>query len=83
MKYEKKCFISKVHEMSKSLNKFNCDLEKKIANWDINGKYNLTPIPINKQIKFSSLENYTETVSPVHLLNSIKIILLNVVIRNL
>ena len=56
---------------------------KKLAIGNINGKCNLTPIPKNKQMKLSSLENQTQTVFPIHLLNSMRIIFLNAIFRNI
>ena len=49
---------------------------KKLAIGHINGKYNLIPILTNKQMKLSSLENLTQTVFSIHLLNSMRTILL-------
>ena len=56
---------------------------KKLAIGQINGKCNLTQTVTNKQMKLSSLENQTQTVFPIHLLNSMRIILLNALIRNI
>ena len=56
---------------------------KKSAIGHTNGKCSLTPILTNDQIKLFSLENLTQTVYPIHLLNSMKIILLNALIRNI
>ena len=56
---------------------------KKLAIGHTNGKYNLTPILTNKQMKLFSLENLTQTVFPIHLLNSMRIILLNALIRSI
>ena len=54
---------------------------KKLAIGHINGKCNLTQNPTNKKVKLSSLE--TETVFPIRLINSIRTILLNILIRNI
>ena len=43
----------------------------------------LTPIPTNKEMKLSSLENQTQTVFRIYRLNSVRIILLNTLIRNI
>ena len=56
---------------------------KKLAIGDTNGKCNLTSILTNKQIKLFPLENLTQTVFPFHLLNSVRIIILNALIRNI
>ena len=56
---------------------------KKLAIGHTNGKCNLTPILTNKQMKLFSLENLTQTVFPIHLLNSMRIILLNALIRSI
>ena len=56
---------------------------KKLAIGHINGNCNLTPILTNKQMKLSSLKNQTQTVFPIHLSNSMRIILLNALIRNI
>ena len=56
---------------------------KKLAIGHINGKCNLTSILTNKQMRLSSLENLTQTIFPIHLLNSMRIMLLNALIRNI
>ena len=56
---------------------------KKLAIGNTNGKCNLTPILTNKQMKLFSLKNLTQTVFPIHLLNSMRIILLNALIRSI
>ena len=56
---------------------------KKLAFGHTNGKCNLTPILTNKHMKLFSLENLTQTVFPIHLLNSMRIIILNALIRNI
>ena len=49
----------------------------------INEKYSLTLTPINKQMKFSSLENQIQKTFPIPLLKSVMLILLNVPIKNI
>ena len=56
---------------------------KKLAIGHANGKCNLTPIITNKQMKLFSLKNITKTVFPIHQLNSMRIILLNALIKNI
>ena len=56
---------------------------KKFAIGHVNGKYNLTTLPTSKQMKLISLENQTQTVYPIYLLNSVRIILLNALFRNI
>ena len=57
---------------------------KRLAIGYINGKSNLALIPTNKQMKLSSLENQTQTVSPILLFNSLRTVLLNnALIRNI
>ena len=55
---------------------------KKLAIGLTNGKCNLTLILTNMQMKLFSLENLTQTVFHIQLLNSVRIILLNALIRN-
>ena len=56
---------------------------KKLAIRHTNGKCNLTPILTSKQMKLFSLESLTQAVFPIDLLNSMRIILLNALIRNI
>ena len=49
----------------------------------INEKCSLTLTPINKQMKFSSLENQIQKTFPIPLLKSVMLILLNVPIKNI
>ena len=53
---------------------------KNLAIRHINGKYNLTPILTDKQMKLSSLKNQTQKVFSIHLLNLVRMILLNALI---
>ena len=62
-------------------NELNCVLEK-VSNWAYQWKMQFNPDP-NKQMKVFSLENLTQTVFPMHMLNSVRIILLNAFIRNI
>ena len=74
--------FAKVQDIKRFANELNCDLEK-VSNWACQWKMHLTPIVTNKQMKLFSIEKLTQTVFPIHLLNSMRIILLNVLLKNI
>ena len=75
--------FSKVQDINRSANELNCDLEK-VSNWAYQWKMQFNPDPSKQaKMKLYSLQNLTQTVFPIHLLNSMRIILLNALIRNI
>ena len=74
--------FSKVRDINKSANELNCNLEK-VSNWVYHWKIQFNPDPNKKQVKLSSFENLTQTVFPIYLLDSMRIILLNALIKNI
>ena len=73
--------FSKVYNINKSINELNANLEE-ISQWAYHGKYNLTLIPINKQMKLFSLVDLIQQTFSICLLSLIIIVLLNVLVEN-
>ena len=68
--------FSKVHNINKSVNELNADLEK-LASGPINRKCSLNLIPRNKQIKLLSVVNLIHQTFSISLSNLIIIALLS------
>ena len=73
--------FSKVQDINRSANELNCDLEK-VSNWAYQWKMQFNPDP-NKQANKVIFSRKSNSVFPIHLLNLMRIILLNALIRNI
>ena len=73
--------FSKVCNINKPVNK-NVDLEK-FSQWAINGKFNVTLIPKNKQMKLFSLVNLIQQTFSICLLSLVMISLLSFLIKTI
>ena len=67
--------FSKVHNIDKSVNELNADLEK-ISQWAYQWKMQFKPDPRNKQMKLFSVANLIHQTFSIRLLNLIIIALL-------